>query len=81
MSHHHPNHGGLLESEWQKLREQMLDNNLNEIDIAITRLMFFVGARTAISAALRHPLAIPRMAIELRDIARRAAADYPEAVH
>jgi len=70
---------GLLESEWQRVREQMLDTNLNEIDIAITRLMFFLGARTAIDVALRSPLAIPRMAIELRDIARRAAADYPEA--
>lgn len=60
---------GPLAGGWESLLTRMLarENHLSAGEIELMRLMFYAGARLAITAADGYPLAIVRMKAELRD--------------
>ena len=68
-----PDPDGMLANEWRRMHEQMIEKNIPIADIEICRLMFLFGARIAINAGLRSPVALIMMNRELRELAREAA--------
>jgi H+/Cl- antiporter ClcA len=57
--------------EWLLVLDMLRrSKNRNEIDIEISRLFFYAGARAVLAAGLGNPLTLVAMAAELRNFER-----------
>jgi hypothetical protein len=60
-----------LASGWEYLRAQLAKNRKRtEVEIAMFRFAFYVGARFAIRTAAHNTMTLPLMAIEVREFER-----------
>jgi hypothetical protein len=72
-------HPGPLASGWQSLRERLAANKKRTtVEIAMYRLAFYCGARHAIRTAAHSAMALPLMAIEVREFERELKAFLEE---
>jgi hypothetical protein len=68
-----------LASEWESLRDRLAAKLHTDIDIELQRLAFFWGARHVIRTAARNQMALPLMAIEVREFERELRRFLDEA--
>jgi hypothetical protein len=66
---------GPLEQEWRLVHEMLRTKERNETEIAAFRMTFYLGARTALDAAARSPMALMHVGSELRAIDKEVMED------